>query len=98
LYFYQLLEEHKLLQVREKDIYLKRLKDLGSKLQAQLVQEEKAIQEEKRSLLYSTVINAAYFPLTLHWSMETSSLPDVGVGVFGTIAAITQLVTAWKSA
>ena len=77
---------------------MKRLKDPGAKAQAQLVQEEKAILEEKKSLMYSTIINAAYFPLTLHWSMETSSLPDVGVGVFGTIAAITQLITAWKAA
>jgi hypothetical protein len=92
------MEEHRLLQVREKDIYLKRLKDPGSKMQAQLVQEEKIIQEEKKSLMYSTIINAAYFPLTLHWSMETSSLPDVGVGIFGSIAAVAQLITAWKAA
>jgi hypothetical protein len=98
LYFYQLLEEYRILKVREKDIGLKRLKDPGVKLQSQLEQEEAAIKEEKKSLMYSTIINAAYFPLTVHWSMETSSLPDVGVGIFGTIAAVAQLITAWKSA
>ena len=45
----------------------------------------------------NTIINAAYFPLTVHWSLETSSFPDVGVGIFGTIAALVQLKMAWKA-
>jgi hypothetical protein len=34
----------------------------------------------------------------VHWSIENSPFPDIGVGVFGTLAAFYQLVGAWKKA
>eukprot|EP00842_Homolaphlyctis_polyrhiza_P005152 jgi/Hompol1/5638/HPOL_004608-RA len=57
-----------------------------------------AIREESNALLLNTIVNTAYFPLTVHWSLESSSFPDIGVGIFGTIAAVTQLYAAWKDA
>jgi hypothetical protein len=56
-----------------------------------------AIKEERKLLALNALINAAYFPLTIHWSLEKSSLPDVGVGIFGTIAAVAQIHAAWEA-
>lgn len=63
----------------------------------QLQAASQALEEEKKSLVANAVINAGYFPLTIHWSLEKSSFPDIGVGICGTIAAIGQLYTAWKA-
>jgi hypothetical protein len=40
--------------------------------------------------------NAAYAPMTLHWSVEEGLLSELGVGVLGTIAGGTLLVDKWK--
>ncbi|KAI8916115.1 peroxisomal biogenesis factor 11 [Gorgonomyces haynaldii] len=83
LYFYQLYEEYK-------DLKRKELKKLDDK-------QIKQLKDEKENLVVNTVINAAYFPLTVHWSLEKSSFPDIGVGIFGTIASVFQIYAAWKS-
>ncbi|KAJ3056277.1 hypothetical protein HK097_007489 [Rhizophlyctis rosea] len=92
LYFAQLWEEHLLLGKREKALG-KRVADEGL-----LEPEKRALLEEKKALVLNTVVNAAYFPLTIHWSLENSTFPDIGVGICGTIAALTQLYGAWQSA
>lgn len=56
-----------------------------------------ALKAEKRGIVINTVINTGYLPLTVHWSLEKSSFPDVGVGIFGGIAALAQFYVAWKS-
>lgn len=84
LYFYQLFEEYKMLNQK--------------KLQKPSKQDLEIINQEKQVLMINTMVNSAYFPLTVHWSLEKSSLSDLGVGVFGTIAAIGQIILAWKSA
>jgi hypothetical protein len=53
---------------------------------------------ELNSLALNTIINLAYFPLTIHWSFEKSSFPDIGVGICGTVAAVAQFYAAWKNA
>jgi hypothetical protein len=83
LYFYQLFEEYKMLQQKK----------LG-KVSSQDLQ---VIKSEQKVLFLNTVVNSAYFPLTVHWSLENSSLSDLGVGVFGTVAAIGQIILAWKA-
>ncbi|RIB21242.1 peroxisomal biogenesis factor 11 [Gigaspora rosea] len=62
------------------------------------------VQKQKRELkaegdriFRETLINVGYFPLTLHWSVENSRFPDVGVGVFGTLAAFYELSHAWRA-
>lgn len=39
----------------------------------------------------------SYLPLTVHWSLEKSSFPDVLVGVFGGFASIFQIYATWQS-
>ncbi|KAJ3294496.1 hypothetical protein HK104_003534 [Borealophlyctis nickersoniae] len=91
LYFAQLFEENRLINKRERALG-KKVADEGV-----LVAERRALAEERKGLLINGIINTAYFPLTVHWSLENSSFPDVGVGICGTIAAVAQLYTAWKS-
>lgn len=100
LYFAQLWEEYKILKLKEKSLRLA-VKTASSNTDEKLVdiqkKEIKDIKTAKCNLLVNTIINTAYFPLTIHWSLENSSFPDVGVGICGTIASIAQLYTAWKS-
>jgi hypothetical protein len=42
------------------------------------------------------VSNLAYFPMTLHWSVEQGVLSDVGVGLCGIFAGGANLVDAWR--
>ncbi|KAK9324300.1 hypothetical protein V1517DRAFT_351459 [Lipomyces orientalis] len=42
------------------------------------------------------IVNAAYFPLTIHWSLETGLLTDLAVGALGTIAGGARLIPLWK--
>ncbi|KAF9160929.1 hypothetical protein DFQ27_004185 [Actinomortierella ambigua] len=56
-----------------------------------------ALKAEKKGILINTIINTGYMPLTVHWSLENSTFPDVGVGIFGGIAAVAQFYVAWKS-
>ena len=56
----------------------------------------KELNSEMNILTMNAIVNAAYFPLTIHWSLEKSSFPDLGVGICGTIAALTQFYMAWK--
>ncbi|KAG0234105.1 hypothetical protein BGW41_001242 [Actinomortierella wolfii] len=56
-----------------------------------------ALKAEKKGILINTIINTGYLPLTVHWSLENSTFPDVGVGIFGGIAAVAQFYVAWKS-
>jgi hypothetical protein len=90
LYFAQLWEEKRILTVKERSL----VKKGDDKAKEEL----KLIQRQKKEWTIATLINTAYFPLTVHWSLEQSSFPDVGVGFFGTIAAVLQWYTAWKAA
>lgn len=40
--------------------------------------------------------NLAYAPMTLHWSLESGLLSDIGVGVCGTVAGGALLADAWR--
>ncbi|KAI8848536.1 peroxisomal biogenesis factor 11 [Chytridium lagenaria] len=95
LYFFQLQQEASMLARRSKAL-LERAKKGEEK--DVLKAERKIISDETNALIINTIINASYFPLTVHWSLETSSFPDVGVGICGTIAALCQTYAAWKSA
>ncbi|KAH6566471.1 hypothetical protein BASA50_011364 [Batrachochytrium salamandrivorans] len=107
LYFYQLFEEKRMLDVRRYN--LKRIASAsktsaanemdmaGMPDAADIKAERFAIREESKALAINTLINAAYLPLTIHWSLETSSFPDIGVGLLGTVAAVAQIYTAWRS-
>ncbi|KAK9370033.1 hypothetical protein V1509DRAFT_618342 [Lipomyces kononenkoae] len=42
------------------------------------------------------LVNTAYFPLTIHWSMQTGFLSELAVGVLGTVAGGARLIPLWK--
>ncbi|KAK9450404.1 uncharacterized protein V1518DRAFT_413761 [Limtongia smithiae] len=45
------------------------------------------------------IVNAAYFPMTIHWSLESAPLlSDLAIGLLGTIAGGTRLIPLWRSA
>ncbi|KAI8587605.1 peroxisomal biogenesis factor 11 [Geranomyces variabilis] len=103
LYFAQLYDDHLNLKQREKALLNRKIKvggDDGSEAPhvSDVLAQVQALKDERKALTINSIINAAYFPLTVHWSLERSSFPDVGVGICGTIAAIAQFYTAWKAA
>ncbi|KAI9356216.1 peroxisomal biogenesis factor 11 [Zopfochytrium polystomum] len=95
LYFFQLHQEAKILSRKSQEL-VDRAKR-GEEKEALKV-EHQTIANELNSLLLNTIINLAYFPLTIHWSLEKSSFPDIAVGICGTIAAVAQFHSAWKTA
>jgi len=46
-------------------------------------------------MVLRVLTNFAYLPLTIHWSLENGAVDDVYVGLFGTIAAISQNILSW---
>lgn len=42
------------------------------------------------------VVNAAYYPMTFHWSLESGLLTEIQIGILGVIAGGTGLREVWK--
>jgi hypothetical protein len=61
------------------------------------MQERINIRREKSVWARQLLVNAAYAPLTIHWSLEEGLCNDVWVGVLGSIAGISGLMVRWKS-
>ncbi|KAI8048106.1 peroxisomal biogenesis factor 11-domain-containing protein [Syncephalis plumigaleata] len=99
LEFVRLWDEYKQLKRKERRL----TREIGDKAStsstsANAEQEQLAeLQMARKRLTIGTLINTAYLPLTMHWSLENSTFPDVGVGICGTIAAIAQFYTSWKA-
>ncbi|KAI9203593.1 peroxisomal biogenesis factor 11 [Polychytrium aggregatum] len=98
LYFMQLGEEYLMLG-REGAELQRREAALGDKPSGRETWqlEKRVFEDKKHSWLMNTVINSAYFPMTIHWSLENSPISDVSIGVLGTIAALAQLHMTWRS-
>ncbi|KAJ2335405.1 hypothetical protein GGI00_001380 [Coemansia sp. RSA 2681] len=90
--FVRLGEEYRLIQGKRREIYTRDKIDA-----AQMQVELDAVTAETKSWKTQLLINACYFPLTLHWSIRGSTFPDVAVGVCGTIAAVAQACNVWKA-
>jgi hypothetical protein len=43
------------------------------------------------------IINAAYAPMTIHWSLENGLVGDFWIGVFGSTAGAMKLGALWRS-
>ena len=56
-------------------------------------QVERGIREKWRREL---VVNLAYAPLTVHWSLEKGLVNEFWVGLLGSVAGITGFREAWK--
>ncbi|KAJ2725242.1 hypothetical protein GGI07_001375 [Coemansia sp. Benny D115] len=92
LQFVHLGEEYRLIKDKKKSIYTR------GKIDAAKMQEElDAVDAQTKSWKIQMLINACYFPLTLHWSIRGSTFPDVAVGVCGTIAAVAQAYNVWNA-
>ncbi|KAJ2789619.1 hypothetical protein GGI18_002295 [Coemansia linderi] len=90
--FVRLGEEYRLIQGKRREIYTRDKIDA-----AQMQVELDAVSAETKSWKTQLIINACYFPLTLHWSIRGSTFPDVAVGVCGTVAAVAQACNVWKA-
>ncbi|CAJ0641759.1 1574_t:CDS:2 [Entrophospora sp. SA101] len=55
------------------------------------------LRKDHERIVREVFTNIGYFPLTLHWSIPNSIFPEIGEGIFGTIAAYYELSGAWKS-
>lgn len=55
------------------------------------------IEARKDALVSELWVNIGYFPLTLHWSVETGLISEFWVGVFGSIAALSGMRMGWKA-
>ena len=87
-YFLQLFEERRIIN--------KRLAGISKKSEDSAHKELVALKKQMKDWKLNFLVNAAYFPLTIHWSMESSRFPDLGVGICGTIAAVAQIYIAWN--
>ncbi|CAG8540381.1 13541_t:CDS:2 [Ambispora leptoticha] len=100
LQFLHLYEEWKLLKRRRNEIARKAVTSSSSSSSsdsAEIEMEQKALRVNEEEIIRNAIVNVGYLPLTLHWSIENSSFPDIGVGIFGTLAAIYQFIAVWKS-
>ncbi|KAG0056337.1 hypothetical protein BGZ83_005456 [Gryganskiella cystojenkinii] len=104
LQFAHLAEEYRLYKKRlvklERQIKIadKKAQETGEPVDKTEYKTEMAnLKAEKKGIWINTIINTGYLPLTVHWSLEKSSFPDVGVGMFGGVAALAQFYVAWKS-
>ncbi|KAF9185186.1 hypothetical protein BGZ51_002907 [Haplosporangium sp. Z 767] len=104
LQFAHLAEEYRLYKKRLQSIKAQvKAADLKAKETGEPVDKTEyktelaALKAEKKGIVINTIINTGYLPLTVHWSLENSTFPDVGVGMFGGIAALAQFYVAWKS-
>ncbi|OLY85121.1 hypothetical protein AYI68_g701 [Smittium mucronatum] len=87
------------LGISYKDLMARRVEILGSrKLSAEAMQKElEEVDSQVTSWKCSLVNNLAYFPLTLHWSFPNEIVPDVAVGILGTIAGLASAINRWSS-
>ncbi|CAG8567474.1 2284_t:CDS:2 [Ambispora gerdemannii] len=103
LQFLHLFEEWRLIKLRRIEVSKKlaatgssSTSDSASREEVEL--EKQVLDTNAERIWRDTIINVGYFPLTVHWSLENSSFPDIGVGIFGTLAAIYQFKASWKAA
>ncbi|CAG8541883.1 16932_t:CDS:2 [Cetraspora pellucida] len=86
------------LGVPEQSLLTRRRRDIRLDDDVEVVQKQKRqLKAEGDRIFQDTLINMGYLPLTLHWSVENSSFPEIGVGVFGTLASAFELSKAWKA-
>lgn len=52
---------------------------------------------ERERWWHEVLVNAAYAPMTLHWSLEKGLLPEGVIGALGMVAGGLGLREAWRS-
>jgi hypothetical protein len=53
-------------------------------------------QEEVRLWYKDLIVNAAYYPMTFHWSLENGLLTELQIGALGIVAGTMGLRESWK--
>ncbi|KAI9025488.1 peroxisomal biogenesis factor 11 [Hyaloraphidium curvatum] len=94
LYFLHLAEEYRVLGLRQTQLALKSTESLdGSDMERSMAR----LRNDRQAWGLNFLMNLAYFPLTLHWSLPDRKLLDEGqVAFFGTAAGLLQLQKAWR--
>ncbi|KAI9883062.1 MAG: hypothetical protein M1823_005173 [Watsoniomyces obsoletus] len=82
-----LKEEKETLSVQPKDVQMQQRDDGKAK-------KKEMIQKWWRQLY----VNAAYAPLTLHWSLEGGMVGDLWIGILGSAAGLVGLKQLWREA
>jgi len=57
---------------------------------------ERGEEEWRAAWIKEVVVNAAWYPLTLHWSLEKGLVGDFSIGILGSIAGLAGLDTLWR--
>ncbi|CAG8478316.1 10065_t:CDS:2 [Diversispora eburnea] len=91
LQFWHLATEWSLLKRKRRDIIKKVDED-----EEEIRKQKRELKSEGERIFRETISSIGYLPLTVHWSIENSTFPEIGVGIFGTLAAFFQLTGAWK--
>lgn len=60
------------------------------------VQEEKDERAWYAGWRKRVLVNMAWAPLTLHWSVEEGLISELGVGLFGSVAGVVGISELWK--
>jgi len=63
---------------------------------SELKRDESRLKEEK-AWKRDVVVNSAYAPLTVHWSLEKGIVGDFSVGMLGTIVGAVRFTELWKN-
>lgn len=59
---------------------------------------ERGEEEWRAGWTKEMIVNLAYAPLTVHWSLEKGMLGDVWVGLLGSVAGVAGLEALWRKA
>jgi len=77
-------------ELRKRNKRVEELKGIGGVVDEQV---EREIREKWRREL---VVNLAYAPLTVHWSLEKGLVSEFWVGVLGSVAGVMGFREVWK--
>jgi len=80
----------------ERDIRRAKLIKAMREGNASKVAKERGRLQEEKAWRKDMVVNLAYAPLTVHWSLEKGIVGDVWVGLLGAVAGVAGLRELWK--
>lgn len=58
---------------------------------------ERGEQEWRAKWMRELLVDAAWAPLTLHWSLEEGLVGDFWIGLLGSVAGVAGLATRWRN-
>lgn len=60
-------------------------------------EDEVVRREEEEAWRREVVVNAAYAPMTVHWSLEEGCISPLAVGVLGSVVGAINVTELWKA-